>query len=809
MQEQSEDASLQAQFREDVILQQQMSEREASRQVERAIVLRVYNYYRVVVSFFLIILFYQNVEQRFVGTLEPTWFQALAISYLIVNIVLALYCLAMRSSLFQRSAVTVAIVITDIVALSMIMWTSGGVQSGLGNLLIFPVAFGGVMISGRLSYVLPASAAIACFVCESYVSIIGAQQDNEYFFQVALLGSAFFAVSAFFQYLSGQVKEREQEVVSLETLNRMREIAEQSRLEMEDTTAKFDILLASTGEGVLGLNVEGSITFANPMACQLLELSYEELMQRDIRSFMLVEASDPNQPVIVIDLRRQKILDLLEIDVDHQFDPDQWQTSRGEAFLVEYTCEAIFNRKEEKTGAVVLFQNITKQSPNEERLQQLTHLDTLTDLANRSYFNDALRVAISRSERSGRMLGVLILDVDHFKRINESMGHEAGDHLLQTIANRLKNTVRASDLVARFGGDQFAIMLIDLDLPENAVIAADRFMQEISEPIEIYDKTADISVSIGIAISDDNTKDADEITTAAASAVKMAKAKGRNTYCFFKPEIQQKAKEKRRITTMLRTAADNNEFNLMYQPIVSLKEQRINSCEALIRWAPKDSEAVRPDIFIPIAEETGQIIGIGTWVLQTVFAQVKRWKDELGTCPPIAINISSKQLKNHEFREQFKNLLEKYDIPAELVELELTETAVMDDQETCLAELLLFRKLGVKISIDDFGTGYSTLDYLRRLPLDFLKIHQSFTWGIGESRGEEIIEVMIRMAHAMDLKVICEGVETRQQLAFLQHHNCDLIQGYLFSKPRSINDITELFVRRVRRHHQDHEYSRR
>jgi EAL domain-containing protein (putative c-di-GMP-specific phosphodiesterase class I) len=234
---------------------------------------------------------------------------------------------------------------------------------------------------------------------------------------------------------------------------------------------------------------------------------------------------------------------------------------------------------------------------------------------------------------------------------------------------------------------------------------------------------------------------------------------------------------------------------MVYQPIISLRDGKIHSSEALIRWFPAGADPIRPDIFIPIAEESGQISNIGSWVLATVSEQVKKWKQDLGIYPTVAINVSSKQLRDSTFREQFLEMLNLYKIPVNAVELELTETGVMEDPETCLAELVKLHESGVSISIDDFGTGYSSLDYLRRLPLDILKIDQSFTTGIGESENdEEIVKVMIKMAHAMGLKVICEGVETRQQLDFLKEHNCDLVQGYYFSKPRSVDDITNLFI---------------
>ena len=304
-----------------------------------------------------------------------------------------------------------------------------------------------------------------------------------------------------------------------------------------------------------------------------------------------------------------------------------------------------------------------------------------------------------------------------------------------------------------------------------------------------------ISTSIGIAVTGDDANEADELLAKAVSAVESAKAEGRNQYRFFESGMQQKAEEKKRIQMLLQTAVDNQEFKLMYQPIVDIKRGRIASSEALIRWFPKDGDPIRPDIFIPIAEESGQINSIGSWVLETVSQQAKHWTDNVGESPAIAINVSSKQLKNDEFRKQFAEMLETYKIPVHKVELELTETGVMDDPETCLEELGKLKELGVSISIDDFGTGYSSLDYLRRLPLDILKIDQSFTRGIGESENdEEIVRVMIRMAHAMGLKVICEGVETVEHLRFLQAHDCDFVQGYLFSRPQDPEDITNMIL---------------
>ncbi|MDA1301436.1 MAG: EAL domain-containing protein [Proteobacteria bacterium] len=598
-----------------------------------------------------------------------------------------------------------------------------------------------------------------------------------------------------FQYVANLIAERDREVVSLEALDRIHHVAERSRQELEISNARFQVLLESTGEGVLGLDMEGIITFANPRACQLLEIDYQELIGSDVQRFM-VPADAASESDKVVSIREQKVLTLLDLPAKATYDPGRWQTATGEPFIIEYSAEATINKSGERTGAVLLFLNITQQRENEERVEYLANFDELTGLANRTNFTGVLKSAIRRNVRGQRYIGILIIDTDHFTVINEKLGQKVGDEMLRMLAERLKNLVRPGDMVARLHGDQFAIMLVDMDHAENAAIVAEKINREASEPISLDDGApVTTSVSIGIAVTGSDDRDSDELISAAISALEIAKAHGRNTYRFFQPEMQKKAEEKKRVQMMLRSAIDNGEFHMMYQPIISLRDQKIATAEALIRWHPADADPIRPDIFIPIAEESGQIGNIGDWVLGSVAAQIKAWQEKLGVYPSVAINVSSKQLRSHEFRERFQDLIRHHNLPMGGVELELTETGVMEDPTTTLDELVKLHDLGVSISIDDFGTGYSSLDYLRRLPLDILKIDQSFTFGIGESEhDEEIVRVMIRMAHAMGLKVICEGVETKEHLQFLKAHDCDYVQGYYFSKPLSVDDMTDLLT---------------
>jgi diguanylate cyclase (GGDEF)-like protein len=778
-----------AEDEEDRLLDEQVSRRQAKWNRERILVLRVYNYFRIVLSFFLLILFFQDTSHTFVGIFDPGWFQSILSLYLLFNIVIGMATLVFEKQVLRGAAAISLVVIFDIYFLTLLLLTSGGVDSGLGYLLVFSVAFGSAMLGGQTSFLFPALATVNGISGELYLHNVGEVSGSQHFFEMSMLGVSFFVVNLFFQYVTRRLEERESEVVSFEMLDRLHRIAERSRQELEVSDARFKVLLTSTGEGVLGLDMDGVVTFANPRACDLLAVSYEDLISSNIQRFMLLSSQATTDAAI----KAQKILQLLDVKALSVYDPDQWQTAEHEAFMIEYSCEATVNKADEPTGAVLLFRNITQERTNEDRLQYLAHYDALTGLSNRSNFQEVLKSAISRSRWSKRTVGVLVVDSDHFSMVNEQHGQAVGDSILKEIAQRLQSVVRDGDLVARLHGDQFAIVLVDLDLAEHAALVAESIINSVSQPTSLSFVEITTSVSIGIAVLAEQHQDVNVLLGAAMSALETAKAEGRNTYRFHSQEMQLRADDKKRVQILLRTATENDEFTMMYQPIICLKEQRIHSCEALIRWAPVGIEPIRPDVFIPIAEESGQIAQIGNWVLTNVTAQMIVWFDEFGFFPAVALNVSSKQLRDSMFRELYQSVMQSHQIPIHLLELELTETGVMEDPEKCLAELVELHQLGVKLSIDDFGTGYASLDYLRRLPMDILKIDQSFTCGIGQSdNDEEIVRVMIRMAHAMGLLVICEGVETREQLDFLRRHDCDLAQGYYFSRPKTVADMSTM-----------------
>ncbi|MBD3647307.1 MAG: EAL domain-containing protein [Pseudomonadales bacterium] len=762
-------------------------ELERQRQEKRTAIVRIFNYYRTFLSFSLLLLFVQLPNQEFVGTSEPWLFQVTILAYIGFNILASLLSLIFRAERVAKTPVIFSLLGIDIIMLALLMFSSGGVSSGLGNFLVFPVAFAGVLIVGRLSLVVAAIAVILTIYCESTLMMRGGMVQYDLFFQAGLLGVVLFSVNLLFQYVSKQLRKKEDEVTTLEKLNEMRRIAEIARSELEDSNARFEILLNCAGDGVLGLDLNGDISFANPKACSLLELSRRELVAHNISEFAQLDARHGDT---ITEFQSYSLLHELQLKASSE--GLSWIDANGNSFYVEYSCEPTLSPDGELTGAVVLFQDVTERKETEQKMHYLANYDALTDLVNRSYFQASLEKAIARARRGTSNVAVLLLDLDHFKYVNDHYGHDVGDALLSEASKRLMTCIRTGDTAARLGGDEFAVMLLDFTSTNNVAIVARSLVDEISRPYVINGIELNISTSIGVSVYEEHDQTADSMLKSADTAMYEAKKEGRGTYRFFHSRMQEEAEETQRIQVQLQKAIERNEFKIHYQPIVSLKDHSIHHCEALIRWKPHgEEEAVPPDVFIPIAEECGKINEIGDWILRSVIEQIQAWHEHLGIYPRIAVNVSTKQLRSCHFRDQLKRHLADHDVPVDAIEIELTETGVMDDPHTVMKELIELHELGVKISIDDFGTGYSSLDYLRRLPIDQVKIDKSFVRAIGEKNDKEIVKVIIAMAHTMGLHVVAEGIETDEQANILQSCGCDLGQGYLFSAPRDTLGITQ------------------
>ncbi|KGJ99682.1 two-component system response regulator [Thalassotalea sp. ND16A] len=446
---------------------------------------------------------------------------------------------------------------------------------------------------------------------------------------------------------------------------------------------------------------------------------------------------------------------------------------------------------------------------SQQRLQYLAYHDSLTGLANRESFNEHLQKFLTLADRGNYHVGVLFIDLDRFKRINDTLGHNFGDRVLQKIAKVLNSNLRNCDLlarsqedvpktaVARLGGDEFTVFLSRVDCVDDIAVVAQRIIDSISQPIKIEQYEVTVTPSIGISVYPEDGTNVTNLMKNADVAMYHAKDQGRQCFKFYSESLNNRAIERLQIEQNLRKALENNEFSLNYQPQVNVNSKQIVGVEALLRWQNPELGFVSPADFIPIAEETGLIIDIGEWVLKQACEQAKSWLD--AGFPPcrMSINLSSIQFKRGSLVGVVQNVLEQTGLPAELLELELTESAIMTDVEENIFRLEQIKALGVGIAVDDFGTGYSSLSYLKKFPITSLKIDRSFIADIATSCDDVgIVKAIIALAETLNLSVIAEGVETTSQLQILQKFNCSVIQGYLFSRPLIATDFEKLLTKK-------------
>ena len=420
----------------------------------------------------------------------------------------------------------------------------------------------------------------------------------------------------------------------------------------------------------------------------------------------------------------------------------------------------------------------------EEQLVQLARYDNVTGLANRTLLRESLLRALAKTRRNHKTFALMFLDLDHFKDINDTMGHDVGDLLLKSVADRLRGRVRENDLVARMGGDEFAI-LIDDSNSDDAAHVSQGILDALAPFHSLDNNEVFVSSSIGIAMCPEAGEDPETICKSADTAMYLAKKMGRNNYQFFSQELHEETMERIHLENDLRRALDQNEFVLFYQPKVNMSGSIIGM-EALIRWQHSKLGMISPGKFIPMAEKTGLISPISEWVLHTACVQIREWQKNhyLSNDATLAVNISLRQLKQDTFWDTFLKILSETELDPRYLELELAESSIMDNPQATIVLLEKIHQLGAYIAIDDFGTGYSSLSYLRRLPIDAIKIDMSFVQGIGKDHNdEEIIKVIIALAKSLGIQSVAEGVETQEQVTFLHEHRCDSLQGFYFCRP--------------------------
>jgi diguanylate cyclase (GGDEF)-like protein/PAS domain S-box-containing protein len=556
---------------------------------------------------------------------------------------------------------------------------------------------------------------------------------------------------------------------------------------------RAQVTLNSIGDAVMSTDVWGQVTYLNVVAESLTGWSREEAAGRPLEDvFRIIDAITRQvvQNPMTLAIRENKTVGLTPNCILIRRD--------GVEAAIEDSAAPIHDRRGQVTGAVIVFHDVSTARALSLRMSYLAQHDSLTDLPNRILFSDRLTDAIAMAHRYRRKLAVLYVDVDRFKHINDSLGHDIGDRLLQSMAARLHACVRSSDTVSRQGGDEFVVLLSEVTHVQDAAISAEKILLSLRTPHRIDQHDLHLTVSIGIANYPDDGVEAEVLMKNADFAMYHAKENGRNNYQFFQPEMNVRAVERQSVENGLRHAMERQEFVLHYQPKIDLQTGAIIGVEALIRWRHPQRGLVPPAQFISVAEECGLIVPIGRWVLREACRQARTWQDA-GLMPMcLAINISAVELRDKDFVAGVRSVLTETGLEPHYVELELTETFLLQDSKSTAAVLQALKDLGVGLALDDFGTGYSSLSYLKRFPIDTLKIDQSFVRDITTDADDaSIVSAVISMGKSLHMRVVAEGVETQEQLAFLQQQSCPEGQGYYFSHPVVAEEFTQLLGRSV------------
>ncbi len=479
-------------------------------------------------------------------------------------------------------------------------------------------------------------------------------------------------------------------------------------------------------------------------------------------------------------------------------------TSEGRERIVLAQAEVVFDEGGVPLGMAGTVEDISARKQAEETIRYLAYYDSLTKLPNRQLFKDRLTQAIGYAQRTQTLVGVFSIGLDRFKNINETLGHSEGDILLQQVSERLKRYLRESDSVARprddynlarLGSDEFSLLLNGIGDVNDMALVAQRIQNIFIEPFVIHKHEVFVSASVGIAVYPIDGEDTEQLLKHADTAMNHAKRAGRNIYQFYTDSMNQRAIERLSLENKLRRAIEREEFRLYYQPRVEIETMRITGVEALLRWNNEELGMVSPVEFIPLAEDTGLIVPIGAWVLETAAAQVKDWQTQGIGAISVAVNLSSQQFHRGGLFNTIARIVQQAAIDPQLLELEITESIILRDTDEILATLSKFKALGMRLSMDDFGTGYSSLSYLQRFPLDILKIDRSFVKDIPNNPDDvAITSAIIAMAHSLGLKVVAEGVETAEQLAFLRQRGCEEMQGFYFSRPLPAAEAGQLIL---------------
>ena len=570
--------------------------------------------------------------------------------------------------------------------------------------------------------------------------------------------------------------------VSLQTDITEKKLVEEKLQQNEFRTRS---ILENTGDGIVTLDVFGSILSFNRAAEIILGYDSDEVVGK---KFSTMITDSDNKAGDDITLNWFSELEKYNKSINFELICICKDTS---TIPVELTISKM--KETGKTLFIVVLRDITERLRVEERLRYLAHHDSLTGLPNRNAFLERLDHSIALTQRRQSTIAVLFMDIDRFKYINDTLGHDVGDRILQEISERLKTCVRKGDTVARLGGDEFTFLLEDLSSPHDIPFIAEKIIDRVSKPITFSDRELFITASIGVSRFPQDGNNGLELLKNADTAMYRAKDEGRNNFQFYSMDMGREAHERLSIETYLRQALKYDEFYLVYQPQFDIRSGKILSLEALIRWTHPKLGTINPVQFIPILEDTGLIVSVGEWILTTTCRQIAAWKDSGINCVPVYVNLSARQFKEKNLPVSIQRIIDSAKLPGNILGIEITESILMQYSDVSSDMLHAFKAMGIGLALDDFGTGYSSLSYLRRFPIDTLKIDKSFIHNINRDVGNsEIVKAIIALGQSLNLNVIAEGVETPEELALLKSWGCEFAQGFYLSKPLAAEQIYTL-----------------
>ena len=551
------------------------------------------------------------------------------------------------------------------------------------------------------------------------------------------------------------------------------------RMQAQEAVSQLAAIVQGSDDAIVGLSPSGLITSWNNGGEKLLGYSASQALGRPVAS--LLPASD--------------VLNLIECvsrGEVHRLTETALVRSDGAAISVSLSVSPIRKPGGQITGVALIARDIRERKHAEQQLAHLAWHDSLTGLPNRLLLADRLEDAITRARKSALMIGVIYIDLDGFKYVNDTLGHDAGDALLKQVAERLNTRVRPADTLARMGGDEFMLIVPAMSAPDTAWSVAERLAEVLKDPFQVADHQLYITASMGISVYPLDGADVSTLRRAADSAMYEAKHGGKDRIRFYEAEMSSPFIERLELESDLRAALDRGELTLNFQPILRVPDQRPAAYEALVRWFHPSRGFVPPSRFIPVAEETGLIVRLGEWVLEAACRECRAWQERGLESVRVAVNVSALEFARPNFVENVLAILERTGMPNDLLDLELTETMLMRDIEDSIRKMSRLRARGIRISVDDFGTGYSSIGYLHRLPIDTLKIDRCFVSEIGvNSSAVPLISGMISLAHSIGKRVVVEGVETPKQLAILEKIGCDEVQGILLGRPESLPSSLE------------------